>query len=109
MAQPGNFLLTDQVAIITGGGGGIGRAIALALAGADADIVIADIVPERCEAVAAEVRALGRRALPVPTDVMDTDQIRTMVDKAKGEFGRIDILVNNAGGVGRRDFIAQFA
>src|SRR6185369_3935253 len=67
MTQPGNSLLTDRVAIITGGGGGIGRAIALALAGAGADIVIADIVPERCEAVAAEVRALDRRALPVPT------------------------------------------
>lgn len=44
-----NFHLTDQVAIVTGGGGGIGRAVALALAGAGADIVIADIVPERCE------------------------------------------------------------
>jgi len=107
MTQPGNSLLTDRVAIITGGGGGIGRAIALALAGAGADIVIADIVPERCEAVAAEVRALDRRALPVPTDVMDTGQIRTMVDSATAEFGRIDILVNNAGGVGRRDFIEQ--
>ncbi|HTH29317.1 MAG TPA: SDR family oxidoreductase [Sphingobium sp.] len=107
MTMPADCLLTDQVAIITGGGGGIGRAIALSLAGAGADVVIADIIPERCDAVAAEVRALGRRALPVPTDVMSTDQIRAMVDKAKAEFGRIDILVNNAGGVGKRDFLEQ--
>jgi NAD(P)-dependent dehydrogenase (short-subunit alcohol dehydrogenase family) len=99
--------LNDQVAIVTGGGGGIGRAIAIALAGAGADVVIADIIPERCEEVAARVRELGRRALPVPTDVLDTDQIRAMVDKADKEFGRIDILVNNAGGVAGRPFLEQ--
>ena len=58
--------LTDQVAIVTGGGGGIGRAIALAYAEAGADVVIADIVPERCEETAARVREFGRRALPRP-------------------------------------------
>lgn len=100
-------LLTGQLAVITGGGGGIGRAIALSLAEAGADVVVADIIPERCDSVAAEVRALGGKALPVPTDVMDTGQIRDMVDQAKAAFGRIDILVNNAGGVGRRDFIEQ--
>jgi NAD(P)-dependent dehydrogenase (short-subunit alcohol dehydrogenase family) len=99
--------LTDQVAIITGGGGGIGRAIGLALASVGADIVIADIVPERCEETAARVREMGRRALPVPTDVMDTEQIRAMVERAAKEFGRVDILVNNAGGVGPRPFLQQ--
>jgi NAD(P)-dependent dehydrogenase (short-subunit alcohol dehydrogenase family) len=99
--------LSGQVAIVTGGGGGIGRSIALALAEAGADIVIAEVIPERCEAVAAEVRALGRKALPVLTDMMDTEQVRAMVDKAKAEFGRIDILVNNAGGVGRKAFLEQ--
>jgi NAD(P)-dependent dehydrogenase (short-subunit alcohol dehydrogenase family) len=105
--QPSDMLLTDQVAIITGGGGGIGRAIALAFASVGANIVIADIVPERCEETAERVRELGRKALPVPTDVTDTDQIRTMVDKAKEHFGRIDILVNNAGGVAPKNFIDQ--
>jgi NAD(P)-dependent dehydrogenase (short-subunit alcohol dehydrogenase family) len=96
--------LADRVAIVTGGGGGIGRAIALAFAEAGADIVIADIVPERCEEVAVRVRELGRRALPVPTDVTDTAQIAAMVEQADAAFGRIDILVNNAGGTGRKMF-----
>lgn len=99
--------LTDKVAIVTGGGGGIGRAIALAFAGAGADIVVADIVPERCDEVAERVREMGRRALPVPADVMDTDQIRSMVEQADKEFGRVDILVNNAGGVSGRPFLDQ--
>jgi NAD(P)-dependent dehydrogenase (short-subunit alcohol dehydrogenase family) len=105
--KPTDIQLTGQVAIVTGGGGGIGRAIALAYAEAGADVVIADIVPERCQETAERVRALGRKALPAPTDVMDTDQIRAMVAKADAEFGRIDILCNNAGGVSGRPFLEQ--
>jgi len=105
--NPADIRLTDQVAIVTGGGGGIGRAIALAFAAAGADIVIADIVPERCDEVAARVTELGRRALAVPADVADTAQVKALVERAAGEFGRIDILVNNAGGVSPRPFIEQ--
>jgi NAD(P)-dependent dehydrogenase (short-subunit alcohol dehydrogenase family) len=99
--------LDGQVALITGGGGGIGRAIALALAGAGADIVIADIVPERCEEVAARVREAGREALACPTDVTDTGQIAQAIAAADARFGRLDILVNNAGGVSGRAFADQ--
>jgi len=99
--------LGGRVAIVTGGGGGIGRAIALTLAQAGADIVVADIVPERCDEVAARVRELGRAALPVPTDAMDTAQIGDMVARAEQQLGRIDILVNNAGGVGGKPFLEQ--
>ncbi|MDB5447961.1 MAG: short-chain dehydrogenase/reductase [Phenylobacterium sp.] len=105
--NPNDVLLTDQVAIVTGGGGGIGRGIALAYAQAGADVVIADIEPERCEETAARVREFGRRALPVPTDVMETDQIRAMIEQADKEFGRVDILCNNAGGVSGRLFLDQ--
>ena len=105
--QAAPYDLTGQTAIVTGGGGGIGRAIALAFAGAGADVAIADIVPERCEEVAARVRKLGRQALPVPMDAADTTQVRNMVAKAETHFGRIDILVNNAGGVGKRPFLEQ--
>jgi NAD(P)-dependent dehydrogenase (short-subunit alcohol dehydrogenase family) len=105
--KPTDVLLTDQVAVITGGGGGIGRAIALAYAAVGADVVIGDIVPERCNETADRVRALGRRALAVPTDVTDTNQIRALIDGAVGHFDRIDILVNNAGGVNGRPFLEQ--
>lgn len=106
MSRP-NMSLTDQVAVVTGGGAGIGRAIALAFASVGADIVIADIVPERCKAVVEEVEALGRSALGVPTDVTDTAQVNLMVAQARERFGRIDILVNNAGGVAPRPFLEQ--
>jgi NAD(P)-dependent dehydrogenase (short-subunit alcohol dehydrogenase family) len=99
--------LTDQVAVITGGGAGIGRATALALAAAGADIVIGDIVPERCEETATRVREFGRRALAVPTDVMEIDRIRALIAGAADQFGRIDILVNNAGGVKPTPFLEQ--
>lgn len=101
------LLLTDRVAFITGGGGGIGRACALRMAELGADIVIADIVPERCEETAARVRDLGRRALPFPTDVMNTDRIRDGIAAADEMFGRLDILVNNAGGVAYKPFLEQ--
>lgn len=105
--QPPDITLTDQVAIITGGGAGIGRAIALAFASVGANVVIADIVAERGEEAATRVRELGCKALPVTTDVTDTDQVRAMVDRAHAHFGRIDILVNNAGGVAPKPFLEQ--
>jgi NAD(P)-dependent dehydrogenase (short-subunit alcohol dehydrogenase family) len=102
-----NILLTDQVAVVTGGGGGIGRAIALAYASVGADVVIGDIIAERCEETAARVQEMGRQGLAVPTDVTDTSQVRALIDKTADHFGRIDILVNNAGGVRGRPFIEQ--
>src|SRR5688572_8729875 len=105
--MPADPRLTDQVAVVTGGGGGIGRAIALACAAAGADVAIGDIVTERCDETAARVRELGRRAVAVPTDVMQTDQVRALVERASTELGRIDVLVNNAGGVSARPFLEQ--
>lgn len=99
--------LTDQVAVITGGGAGIGRATALTFAAAGADIVIGDIVAERCDETAARVREMGRRALPIATDVMEINQIRALVATANEKFGRIDILVNNAGGAKSTPFLEQ--
>ncbi len=89
--------LTGRVALITGGSKGIGRAIAVAMAGAGADVAVAARGADDLDRVAKEVEALGRRALAVPTDVTDVEQVRAMVEATTGELGALDILVNNAG------------
>ena len=89
--------LKDKVAIVTGAGQGIGRAIALRLAHESVDIVVADVNVETASAVASEVQAAGRTALPIRTDVAQAKDRRALVDAALARFGKIDILVNNAG------------
>ncbi len=89
--------LSGQVAIVTGAGRGIGRATALELAQMGADIVVAELDREGAERTAAEVKGLGRRVSVVRTDVTSRDDLTTMADRARAEFGRIDVLVNNAG------------
>src|SRR3954447_10852203 len=89
--------LQGQVAIVTGGGRGIGRATALELARLGADIVVAELDKAGAERTAAEVSALGRRALAIATDVTRRGDLTAMAQRTKAELGRIDILVNNAG------------
>lgn len=103
----GTLSLAGQVAVVTGGGGGIGRGIALSLAGAGAVVVIGDVFPERCEETVAAIQAAGGRALGVPTNVMETEQVRALIAAADEAYGRLDILVNNAGGVSGRRFLEQ--
>lgn len=91
-------LFADQVVVITGGGTGIGRELALRLAGLGADIVVAGRRPEPLESTAAEIRALGRRALAVPTDVRDAVQCAALIDRTTAEFGRLDALICGAAG-----------
>ena len=90
--------LEGRVAIVTGGGGGIGREIALAYAEEGANLVLADWVQSDMEAVAQEVRALGRKALTILTDVTVEEEVNQMVRKTVDQFGRVNILVNVAGG-----------
>jgi 7-alpha-hydroxysteroid dehydrogenase len=92
------FKLTDKIAIVTGAGRGIGRGIALGFAEAGADVVLAARRPETLEEVAEKIRALGRRALPVPCDVTIPSQLDNLVAETVREFETVDILVNNAGG-----------
>jgi 7-alpha-hydroxysteroid dehydrogenase len=92
------FRLDDKVAIVTGAGRGLGEGAALAFAEMGADVVCAARTPAQIESVAERVRGLGRRALAVPCDVMDTAQLEEVVARTLKEFGRIDVLVNNAGG-----------
>ena len=104
---PDDILLTDQVAVVTGGGGGIGQGIALGLARFGADVVVLDVEPERCAATEAAITELGRRGLGIPVDVMDTAALVGAIDRVAEEFGRLDILVNNAGGVRAGLFVTQ--
>ena len=89
--------MANRTALVTGSSRGIGRATALALAGEGNDIVVASPELELNEQVAAEVRALGRKALTVNLDLSSPPSIKESFAAAVKEFGRIDILVNNAG------------
>lgn len=91
------FDLTGRIALITGGGSGVGRAIGLGFARYGADVAVVDIDSQRAESVAAEIRAIGRRAEAYTVDVTDEVAVQRMIDSVKSEFRRIDICVNSAG------------
>jgi 3-oxoacyl-[acyl-carrier protein] reductase len=88
--------LQGQVAIVTGGGRGIGRAVTEQLAALGAAVVVTARSAEQVEAVAAALRAEGAKAIGVPGDVADPEQVEEITEAALDQFGRIDILVNNA-------------
>ena len=89
--------MKGKVALITGGSRGIGKATALGFASAGADVAIASRKLPDLEQVAAEIKKLGRKALPVSAHVARLEEIKNLVNAVRQEFGRIDILVNNAG------------
>jgi len=91
------FDFTDKTVLITGGSRGMGRAMALAFAERGANIVVASRKIAACQAVALEVEALGRQALPVACHVAKWDDIGRLVDESYERFGKIDVLINNAG------------
>jgi len=92
-----NSSLAGKVAVVTGGSRGIGRAIALAFAEHGADVVPTARGEVDVRRVAGEIEALGRRSLPVTTDVADEDSVRALCRATLERFGQVDILVNNAG------------
>jgi NAD(P)-dependent dehydrogenase (short-subunit alcohol dehydrogenase family) len=91
------FDMSGKVAVVTGGSRGLGREMVLAFAERGADVVIASRKLENCEAVADEVRALGRRALPLAYHAASWQGADDLAAAAYAEFGRVDVLVNNAG------------
>ena len=98
MSRPGRFDLDGRTALVTGAARGLGRAIALALAEAGADVALGLRDRSRDEGLADEVRALGRRALPLQMDVTRLDEVDAAIATTVEGLGSLDLLVNNAGG-----------
>ena len=90
--------LQGRVALVTGAARGIGRATALDLARAGADVALGLRDADHDNGVADEIRAQGRRVLPLPMDVTDLAASRAAIDRCVAELGGLHVLVNNAGG-----------
>ncbi len=91
-------LLKGQTALVTGASSGIGRAIALSLGKAGASVVVNfNSKADEAEAVVAEIRAAGSRAIAIQANVGDEASVTAMFAAAVGEFGTVDVLVSNTG------------
>ncbi len=90
--------IKDKTAIVTGAGNGIGRAIAKRLAAEEAVVVVADLIGEDAQHVAAEIIEQGGRALSMQVDATSEAEVECMVQNTIKAYGKIDILVNNVGG-----------
>jgi sorbitol-6-phosphate 2-dehydrogenase len=88
-------MLTDKIALVTGGGQGLGQAICMRLAKEGCHVAVADINEENARKTAGLITA--RRSLAIKVDITQDDQVAAMVDRVVAEFGRLDILVANAG------------
>jgi NAD(P)-dependent dehydrogenase (short-subunit alcohol dehydrogenase family) len=91
------FDLSGKIALVTGGSRGLGRSMALGFAAAGADVVVASRKLDACQAVVAEIEAVGRRGLAWSCNVSKWDELEPLADAAYDTFGRVDVLVNNAG------------
>ena len=89
--------IKNKIALVTGAGKGIGRAIAIALAKEGANVVIASRTGKDLQSLSRAIGDVGRKALPIETDVTRESQIKALIEQAVAKFGGLDILINNAG------------
>jgi len=89
-------MLDNKVVVISGVGPALGTTLARRCAEAGADLVLAARTAERLTEVADQVKALGRRAVAVSTDITDDEQVANLVTRSLEEYGRVDVLINNA-------------
>jgi NAD(P)-dependent dehydrogenase (short-subunit alcohol dehydrogenase family) len=89
--------LHGRVVLVTGGGGGLGAALCRMLGDAGMVVIAGDVRLDAAEAVAAEVRAAGGKAVGTRVDVADERSADEAIREAVAQFGALDVLVNNAG------------
>jgi 7-alpha-hydroxysteroid dehydrogenase len=97
--------LDGKVALITGSGRGIGAGMARAFAKAGAAVALTARTATEIEAVAAEIRAGGGRAIAIPADLNDVAQLPGLIERTVAELGGLDVLINNAGGATSPAFV----
>jgi 7-alpha-hydroxysteroid dehydrogenase len=90
--------LEGKVALITGSGRGIGAGMARKFAEAGAAVAVTARTSSEIDAIAAEIRASGGRAVAIRADIADPDQLPGLIERTVAELGGLDILINNAGG-----------
>jgi NAD(P)-dependent dehydrogenase (short-subunit alcohol dehydrogenase family) len=103
-----SFGLTGKVAVVTGGASGIGRDCVRALAAAGARVVVADVDGVQGAKLVKELNRTRAKALFVPTDVTQPDQVQALVASVLRHFGRLDFALNNAGIDGARAPTAEY-
>lgn len=99
--------LTEQVAIVTGGGRGVGKQIALSLAGEGAKVALASPDADELVETASQIVDSGCQAIAILTDITDEAQVLAMVHQVHERFGTVDILVNNSGIAGPTASVAD--